>query len=212
MKLLALETAYDICGAALFEDGNLASLEELKTPRQHNIFLADLVARCLDSGNCGFGDLDALAVSNGPGSYTGLRIGNSYSKGVAFGAKLPIIPVPTLLAMALSAEDVEMAWLATWSHGDNLYVIGLADGIPGEVKVMTWGEFFEKASGDKIGAYQLERFEGVNELDIVELCPSASNVGKFTILNGLVPTEDISSLLPYYFQNIQINIKKNANT
>jgi tRNA threonylcarbamoyl adenosine modification protein YeaZ len=212
VKLLALETAYDICGAALFEGETLISLEELKTPRQHNNFLADSVARCLDQGNCEIKDLDALAVSAGPGSYTGLRIGNSYAKGVAFGANLPIISVPTLPAMALSAENVELNWLATWSHGDKLYVSGMLHDIPGEVKVMTWSEFVDQAHGDKIGAYQLERFDGADELDIVELCPSASNVGKFTILNELVPTEDIASLLPYYYQNIQIDIKKNADT
>lgn len=212
MKLLALETAYDICGAALFKDGKLAALEELQTHRQHNNFLADLVAACLDQGNCGFAQLDALAVSSGPGSFTGLRIGNSYAKGVAFGAQLPVIPVPTLPAMALAAANVELNWLATWSHGANLYVMAVADGIPGKVTVMTWSEFLEKARGTKIGGYQLERFEGVDELDIVELCPSASNVGKFTILNGLVPTEDISSLLPYYYQNIQIDTKRNADT
>ena len=196
MKLLALETAYDICGAALFDDGTLIALDELKTPRQHNNYLADLVASCLESGKCGFGDLDALAVSSGPGSYTGLRIGNSYAKGVAFGANLPIIPVPTLPAMALAADNVELAWLATWSHGNKLYVASLADGLAGEVKIMTRDEFFEIARGDKIGAYLLERFEGVDELDIVELCPSAANVGKFTILNELIPTKDISKLLP----------------
>jgi hypothetical protein len=90
--------------------------------------------------------------------------------------------------------------------------MAFTDGIPGKVKVMTWSEFHDQARGTQIGAYQLERFEGVDELDIVELCPSASNVGKFTILNGLVPTEDISSLLPYYYQNIQIDTKRNADT
>ncbi len=109
MNLLALETAYDICGAAVFADNEMIAIEELRVPRRHNIYLADLTAKCLTSAQVGFADLDALAVSSGPGSYTGLRIGNSYAKGVAFGANLPIIPVPSLPAMALSAGEDELA-------------------------------------------------------------------------------------------------------
>ncbi len=192
--------------------GALVSIEERKTPRQHNTFLAELVEKCLDKASHGFKDLDALAVSTGPGSYTGLRIGNSYAKGLALGANLPIIPVPTLPAMALSANNMDLSWVVTWSHGENLYVMSITDGKPGEPTVMTWNEFLPIARGTKIGGYQLERFEGVNELDVVELCPSAINVGKFTILNGLIPTEDISNLLPNYYQNIQIDTKINVDT
>jgi tRNA threonylcarbamoyl adenosine modification protein YeaZ len=212
MKLLALETAYDVCGAALFDGDTLIAVEEQKTLRQHNTFLAEIVAKCMAKGKHKFNDLDSLAVSTGPGSYTGLRIGNSYAKGLALGAQLPLIPVPTLPAMALTAVDIELSWVATWSHGNNLYVMPMQDGRPGEPTVMTWDEFFPLARGNKVGAYQLERFQEITELDIVELCPSALNVGKFTILNKLNPTKDISNLLPYYYQNIQVDVKKNADT
>ncbi len=212
MLLLALETAYDVCSVALFDGAASVAHAERKTPRQHNIFLAELVGECLAGAGHSFKDLDALAVSTGPGSYTGLRIGNSYAKGLALGAQLPIIPVPTLPALALSAENAALNWVVTWSHGNNLYVMPINAGQSGAVNVMTWDEFVPLAQGTIIGGYQLERFAGAPELDIVELCPSALNVGKFTILNGLIPTEDISNLLPYYYQNIQIDTKKNVNT
>ena len=96
MTYLAIETAYDVCGVALVNASGVEALEEQVAPRRHNELLAVSVDRLLADSGRRLSDLDGIALSVGPGSFTGLRIGMSYAKGLALGTGLPIIPVPTL--------------------------------------------------------------------------------------------------------------------
>lgn len=101
-RLLALETATDVCSAALMQEETLLAEVQLHRPRVHAERLAplvhDLLARCEVAAD----DLDAVAVSMGPGSYTGLRIGVSTAKGLALATDAALIGVPTLEALAAS--------------------------------------------------------------------------------------------------------------
>jgi len=72
--------------------------------RSHARSLPALVARTLAAARVEMADLDAVAVSIGPGSFTGLRIGLSWAKGVAFAARIPVVAVPTLEALAWAAD------------------------------------------------------------------------------------------------------------
>ena len=72
--------------------------------RSHAKSLPGLVARALAEAGVELGGLDALAVSIGPGSFTGLRIGLGWAKGVAFAARIPLVTVPTLEALAWAAD------------------------------------------------------------------------------------------------------------
>ena len=100
--LLALETATDVCSAALMQDGTLCAEASLHRPRVHAEQLAPLVRDLLARSEMAPADLDAIAVSMGPGSYTGLRIGVSTAKGFAMAADAVLIGVPTLEALAAS--------------------------------------------------------------------------------------------------------------
>lgn len=102
MRILAIETATDRCGVALVEDGQLVSELLLTRPRSHAEFLVPMTEQALALGRVEARDLQAVAVSMGPGSYTGLRIGVSTAKGLAFGAGAALIGVPSLLALARS--------------------------------------------------------------------------------------------------------------
>ncbi len=91
-------------------DGVLLSLSELNETGAHAECLMLLVDEVLGQGKIGYPDLEAIAVSEGPGSYTGLRIGVSTAKGLAFGLNKPLIGVNTLqaLASAVSMEEGEL--------------------------------------------------------------------------------------------------------
>lgn len=105
-RFLCIETATKVCSVAVSVDGGVVALRE-DDPDQYshaekiNLFIAE----AMDSAGIGFADLDAVAVSEGPGSYTGLRIGVSTAKGFAYAHNIPIVAVGTLEALAHHAAD-----------------------------------------------------------------------------------------------------------
>jgi tRNA threonylcarbamoyladenosine biosynthesis protein TsaB len=100
--LLALETATDVCSAAVLCDGAVTAHASLHRPRVHAEQLVPLVDNLLDRAAIERADVDAIAASMGPGSYTGLRIGVSTAKGLAMALNAALIGVPTLEALAAS--------------------------------------------------------------------------------------------------------------
>jgi len=100
MNILALETATDTCSAALWHEGRVVAEAHLHRPRIHAQRLTPLVQDLLAHSGPEADALDAVAVSEGPGSYTGLRIGVSTAKGWALSADAALVGVPTLEAWA----------------------------------------------------------------------------------------------------------------
>lgn len=109
MKLLAIETATTVCATAVIEDSEVKSEAALDEKYVHAEKLMTLVDKALVQAGCALGDVDGIAVSIGPGSFTGLRIGLSVAKGLSFAVGLNIIPVPTLHALALRSINFNLA-------------------------------------------------------------------------------------------------------
>lgn len=99
-----IETSTECCSAALAEDGKVIASRRCDTPKLHASTLAPFCADVLAEAGITASDCSAVAVSGGPGSYTGLRVGVSTAKGICFGAGIPLIGVDTLRILALSAE------------------------------------------------------------------------------------------------------------
>ena len=103
--ILNIETSTRVCSTALAVDGKVKALKESRIKNSHaeqiTLFSEDVVKRA----GFEFKDLDAVAVSKGPGSYTGLRIGVSTAKGYCFALDIPLISVGTLDAMAWGLVD-----------------------------------------------------------------------------------------------------------
>jgi tRNA threonylcarbamoyladenosine biosynthesis protein TsaB len=104
MKLLALETSAETASVALVFDDRLFSREG-GTPGTHAQFVLGWVRELLYEAGLTLDQLDAIAFSAGPGSFTGLRLAVSVAQGLALGAGLPLVPVPTLDALALGRGD-----------------------------------------------------------------------------------------------------------
>jgi len=100
MRILALDTATSACTVAVVEDDAPLAELTLQVPRAHSTRLMPLVAQAVAESGLAKTDLDALAVGVGPGSFTGLRIGLSTVKGLAFALGKPCVGVPTLKALA----------------------------------------------------------------------------------------------------------------
>ena len=97
--ILCLETATSVCSVALCDNSGVLSVRESSENKSHATSLTLFIEEILEGNGLSPGDLDAVAVSKGPGSYTGLRIGVSVAKGIAYGASVPLIGIETTRSM-----------------------------------------------------------------------------------------------------------------
>ena len=101
-NILNIETSTDVCSVALTSEGQVLDHRENYEGQTHATLLSQYVKDMLDYARSRELKLDAIAVSIGPGSYTGLRIGLSEAKGLAFGLQIPLIGVNTLQLLTVS--------------------------------------------------------------------------------------------------------------
>lgn len=104
MKILGLDSSGLVASAALVSDGILTAEYTIHNKKTHSQTLMPMIAEMLSMAGTEPGELDAVAVSEGPGSFTGLRIGASIAKGLAWTLKIPIIPVSSLMGLAANVE------------------------------------------------------------------------------------------------------------
>ncbi len=105
MKILAVETSTDACSAALSINGMITERFEL-TPKEHTKLILPMIDSLMAEAGLRPQQLDALAFSCGPGSFTGVRISTGVIQGIALGADLPVLPVSTLAAVAQNYFDL----------------------------------------------------------------------------------------------------------
>ena len=127
MRVLAIDTALAACSAAVLDTsrGGITASETLAMNRGHAEALMPLVARVMDRAELEFADLDRIAVTTGPGSFTGLRVGISASRGIALAAGKPAIGLSTLAGFAapLIAEDDDSNVIAAIdARHDHVYI------------------------------------------------------------------------------------------
>lgn len=99
--ILSIETSTTVCSVALHDKDKLIKLQELNFDKSHSKHLIPLIQELFLESGRGLNELNAVALSKGPGSYTGLRIGSSTAKGLCYALDIPLIAVSTLEAMAI---------------------------------------------------------------------------------------------------------------
>ncbi|MFT4752759.1 MAG: tRNA threonylcarbamoyladenosine biosynthesis protein TsaB [Salibacteraceae bacterium] len=102
--ILNIETSTTVCSVSIGINGIVSSVKEVNEGYSHAEKLEQLIQSVLKDAGIEMKDLQAVSVSKGPGSYTGLRIGVSLAKGICYGAEIPLVSVPTLEAMALDPK------------------------------------------------------------------------------------------------------------
>lgn len=158
MKLLAVETSTEACSAALFIDGEVKERFEL-APQKHTQLILPMIDSLMTEAGLKPQQLDALAFSRGPGSFTGVRIATGVIQGIALGAELPVVPVSTLAAIAQDFFD----------HNDENVAFVAMDARMGEI---FWGVYRR----DDQGYAELVGDEAVTPADAVEF-PGLTGVG-----------------------------------
>ena len=110
-RIILIETSTALCSVALAEDGKVTAYRESSAPKAHASLTAVFVQEVLEERGVKLADCDAVCVSKGPGSYTGLRVGVSTAKGLCFGSGKPLLavgPLDTLVAQAAEVAGTDV--------------------------------------------------------------------------------------------------------
>lgn len=102
-NLLLIESSNEICSVALSQEKSIIQEKYIDKPNSHSVYLAPFVNEVLNNATMSINELDGVVISDGPGSYTGLRIGSSLAKGICLGADIPLMAVSTLKGLAKKA-------------------------------------------------------------------------------------------------------------
>ena len=127
MRVLAIDTALEACSAAVLdtEQAAVSAHESLPMVRGHAEALIPLIARVLEKAGLDFVSLDRIAVTTGPGSFTGLRVGIAAARGIALAAGKPAVGLSTLAAYAaplIAADDTQPVVAAIDARHDHVYL------------------------------------------------------------------------------------------
>ena len=217
-RILSIETSTSICSVAIHERGKLLVVVEIKEPGAHAEKLLALVDAAMKQAELRMSDLDAVAVSQGPGSYTGLRIGVSTAKGIAYGLEIPLIGINTLQAMAASqlinqgefvvaVLDARRKEVYTQTFGDALQEISSIEAVVLEEGV--FASVLEKGKvyfvGDGVEKVQ-EEVQHVNALFVEDWSSSlsAKNMGVLAFEKfACQELEDLAYFVPNYLKEFK---------
>lgn len=125
--ILCIETGTDICSVGIARDGELVSLRESDEGRDHAKKVAVFVDELLSETGISPDELNAVAVGMGPGSYTGLRIGVSFAKGLCYGLQIPLVAIGSLDALTEVAIEDNEAGILDVEHWDDAILCPMVD-------------------------------------------------------------------------------------
>lgn len=190
--ILSIETSSNICSSAVIQGDNVLSCVEELCPREHNERLPNFIKITLQDSNKRIEDLDALAISIGPGSFTGLRIGLGFCKGLAYSQGIPIIPVPTILSLAFSLRDIAPENGIVYSHSKKVFY-----------QDFFWENLVPKINGIAVVKEIDQVFNERKKVDFHSNCEKFLN-GKFSMHKANHSARHIGLLASYHFNEWQI--------
>lgn len=218
--ILSLDTSSIACSAALVSGKTQVSRFEV-APRQHANRILQMIDEVLEEGKLSLNEVDAIAVGQGPGSFTGVRLGIGVAKGLSFGADIPVIPISTLKALSMacgpvdektiivSAIDARMSevYWAVYQGTQRTTIVPDSIDNPEAISALPPTAFTGKAIGVGTGfAEYREQLNSSLELDFQEIIddahPQAIHIAKAALplfLNG--QTLESEALAPVYLRN-----------
>lgn len=212
LPILAIETAGNACSVALMMSEEYIIEYSIKLRHVQSEKLVSLVDQVLNEADMKANKLASVAVSVGPGSFTGLRIGVSVAKGIAFGVNIPVCPVPTFDALAFQIAsflpDTTNFYIANKVNRDELYLAGYKKE---EEKVTEFNKL------QTIYTEDLEKTVGQDSLIFGDFkqgnlnlsTPSAEKVAVWSYFFGKdLLTFELDYLEPFYLKNFIPKVKK----
>ena len=229
--ILAIETGTDICSVALARDGELIALRESDEERNHAKKIAVFVDELLREYSIAADELDAVAVSKGPGSYTGLRIGVSFAKGLCYGQHIPLVAVGSLDSLVeVAREDYEAGIIdvENWSEAILCPMIDArrmevytqlfnSEGVAQnevEAKIIDAESFAEQRKGKPFvifgsGAKKCaEVLEGATFIEVIPSARGMARLAEQAFAEG--KTEDVAYFEPFYLKDFVVGTAKKS--
>ena len=222
--ILNLETATTNCSVSLAENGTTIAIKEHDTPNySHSEQLHLFIQEVLDKASLGFSDLDAIAVSKGPGSYTGLRIGVSAAKGLCFSLDIPLISIPTLESMACQAKTKEVDYIIPLLDARRMEVYAkvfnakLKEVRETRAEIIdenSFAQFLKKGKVLLMGS-RAEKCKDIlvhpNFIVDVTAVPSANEMSGLSFMKfNSSDFEDLAYFEPYYLKDFILQVKKSS--
>lgn len=215
--ILSIETATKVCSVAIHNQGTLVAVAELHMANSHSEHLSMLIKNLLERSEVKRENLTAIAVSAGPGSYTGLRIGTSTAKGLCFALDIPLIAVDTLEALALTfAKYTKNTLLCPMIDARRMEVYcQIRDNALGviqetEAKIIDEDSFSELLDSQKIAFFGngsekcREVITHINATFIQDVTPSATSIGELAwSAFEKQEFEDLAYFEPHYLKEFQ---------
>ena len=217
--ILSLETSTTVCSVAVHRGQDLLASAEVHIEQSHASKLAVLIEEVKKLAGIELNELSAVAISVGPGSYTGLRIGTSTAKGLCYALNIPLISVNTLEALAYQMSEVNItkAFLCPMIDARRMEVYCLLTDDKLNVMQPTEAKVIDALSFSDQLEHQLIIFFGNgsvkcrnviahrNALFIMDIYPSAKQVGAMAYQKLLdKEVEDISNAEPFYLKEFLI--------
>ncbi|MBK0404952.1 tRNA (adenosine(37)-N6)-threonylcarbamoyltransferase complex dimerization subunit type 1 TsaB [Adhaeribacter sp. BT258] len=227
--ILSLETSSTVCSVALAQSGRLIGASELRLEKSHSSHITVLIQQLLENAGFTEKELSAVAVSGGPGSYTGLRIGTSTAKGLCYALNIPLIAISTLHALALqtikfTANASEylfcpMIDARRMEVYTALLTSSLQEVLPDQAKVLDETSFRKELENQKIiffgnGAAKFEAIIGsvANAFFLKNVIPAAEAVSELAWQQYQVAQfEDVAYYEPFYVKEVHITAAKPKN-
>ena len=223
--ILNLETATTNCSVCVARGGVVLAIKEHNTPNySHAEQLHVFISEVLKEADIEMGGLDAVAVSKGPGSYTGLRIGVSAAKGLCYALDIPLISIPTLESMAHQVKD-----------RDTDVIIPVLDARRMEVYSAVFdrlGHQIRETRAEIVNEASFVEYQDIDKVLLVgsgaEKCEELLSVENFNYDNNIIPSaaqmahlselkfnndnfEDVAYFEPYYLKDFMLQGKKEGN-
>ncbi len=197
--ILSLETSTNICSVSLFKNRKLLCIKE-DNNREHSSLLALFVDELFHKVDFKINEIDAIALSIGPGSYTGLRIGLSFAKGLAFSLNKPIIPVDTIESLSDEINDSNYM-IAIHAYSDYYFIQEYKNDIKFN------NPFFDKFDNinyaGSIYGYNLKGWQSA-----VDIMPSSIKIANIAYKNyDEYKIDNIKLIKPNYIKPIQFENK-----
>lgn len=224
--ILSLETSAKVCSVAIHNDAGLIATSEIHIEQSHASKLATLIEEVKDLAVIELKQLTGVAISSGPGSYTGLRIGTSTAKGLCFSLNIPLISVGSLelLASQMKEYKLQEAYLCPMIDARRMEVYCLIIDAslnivqPTEAKVIDEFSFREYLDKSKVVFFGdgsdkcSDKILHENALFIKGVYPRASHLG-FMALEKLKrnEVEDVVNFEPHYLKEFMIKQPKPIN-
>ena len=220
--ILCIETGTDICSVGVARDGELVSLRESDEGRDHAKKVGVFVDELLRETGISPDELDAVAVGMGPGSYTGLRIGVSFAKGLCYGLGIPLVAVGSLDSMAAVAIEDNDAGILDVDNWENAVLCPMVDARRMEVYTrlfdakgnalsdVTAEVVTEQTFADVRRERQLVMFgngaakcrEVLHDATYINITPSARGLARLAEQRlSAGQTEDIAYFEPFYLKD-----------